>query len=39
MPAGAAKTAARALAQGFYRDLPFFEMKLTGYDQSLRAPP
>jgi hypothetical protein len=38
IPAGATRTAARTLLQGFYRNIPFFEMKRTGYDFSVRAP-
>jgi len=38
LPNGATKVAARTLVQGMYRDIPWFEMKRPGYDQSVRAP-
>ena len=38
IPAGAARTAARALLQTMYRDLPFFDMKRPGYNHSVRPP-
>lgn len=35
---GTVRTSARQLLQRHYRDIPFEEMKRTGYDRSVRAP-
>ena len=38
MAAGAGKTAAKAILQGIYDNIPFIEVKRTGYDWFVRAP-